>query len=216
MITLPKFTSKYRPSSVIDGEDCAINVPVIEQGLLIEDKMTMAGEAAAYQDKNPPEEAMRETLDTKVKGYRDPPVYSIEEIRKHDNPQDLWMIIYNKVYNITNFSQDHPGGAEVLFDCGGIDATEPFEDVGHLEHALNMLHPYYIGDLDYKYCVKYEILKKPKSKRQLKLDSKLKRNKIKKRNKLNKIIEHVSVIFLILLILITLLFYIHLQKSKWQ
>lgn len=84
--------------------------------------------------------------------------YSIEEVKRHELPDDLWMIIYNKVFNITQFAKDHPGGMEVLFDCGGVDATEPFEDVGHSDDALFMLAPYYVGDIineekrDYPKC----------------------------------------------------------------
>lgn len=73
--------------------------------------------------------------------------YTLEEVKRHEHPDDLWMIIYNKVFDITLFAQDHPGGKEVLFDCGGVDATEPFEDVGHSDDALFMLAPYFVGDV---------------------------------------------------------------------
>ena len=57
------------------------------------------------------------------------------------------MILYNKVYDITNFTSVHPGDVEVLLDCGGADATEAFEDVGHSDFAFQMLKPYLIGEL---------------------------------------------------------------------
>lgn len=73
--------------------------------------------------------------------------YSLADVKGHDTPQDLWMVIYNKVYDITNFSANHPGGMEVLVDCAGVDATTLFDDVAHLEVAVKMLLPYLVGEL---------------------------------------------------------------------
>lgn len=83
-------------------------------------------------------------------------IYTIDEVKRHDKPDDLWMIIYNKVYNLTNFSKIHPGDVEVLFDCGGTDGTEAFEDVGHSDFAYQMLRPYLIGELPIEEHKKYE------------------------------------------------------------
>ena len=83
-------------------------------------------------------------------------IYTCDEVKRHDKPDDLWMIIYNKVYNLTNFSKIHPGDVEVLFDCGGTDGTEAFEDVGHSDYAYQMLRPYLIGELPLQEHKKYE------------------------------------------------------------
>lgn len=72
-------------------------------------------------------------------------VYSAQEIRAHSLPQDLWMTIHGKVYDVTNFAPEHPGGVEVLLDCGGVDASEAFDDVAHSDLAREMLEPYFIG-----------------------------------------------------------------------
>ncbi|GMG19001.1 unnamed protein product [[Candida] boidinii] len=73
--------------------------------------------------------------------------FSLEEVSKHTSPDDIWMIIYDKVYHVESFLYSHPGGAEVLFDCAGVDATEQFEDVSHSDDAVNMLEPYYVGEI---------------------------------------------------------------------
>lgn len=57
------------------------------------------------------------------------------------------MVIHNKVYDVTTFMQEHPGGEEVLLDVLGIDATESFEDVGHSNDARELLKDYLLGDL---------------------------------------------------------------------
>lgn len=38
--------------------------------------------------------------------------------------QDVWMAIEGKVYDITNFMDDHPGGSEVMHDHAGKDGTD--------------------------------------------------------------------------------------------
>ncbi|KAM7406125.1 hypothetical protein PAMP_000524 [Pampus punctatissimus] len=73
--------------------------------------------------------------------------YTLEEIRVHNMNSDTWLIIHDKVYDITSFLEEHPGGEEVLLEQGGADATESFEDVGHSTDAREMLQQYYIGEL---------------------------------------------------------------------
>ncbi|KAI9303605.1 cytochrome b5-like heme/steroid binding domain-containing protein [Cunninghamella echinulata] len=75
-------------------------------------------------------------------------IYTHEEIAVHNTRDDLWMIIDNKVYDITPFIDEHPGGEEVLIDEGARDATGPFEDVGHSTDARDLLAKYLIGEVD--------------------------------------------------------------------
>ncbi|KAI8080205.1 cytochrome b5-like heme/steroid binding domain-containing protein [Gilbertella persicaria] len=75
-------------------------------------------------------------------------LFSYEEISKHNNRADLWMVIDGKVYDITPFQDEHPGGEEVLIDEGAKDATAAFDDIGHSDDARDLLKKYYIGDVD--------------------------------------------------------------------
>ncbi|CEP16286.1 hypothetical protein [Parasitella parasitica] len=74
--------------------------------------------------------------------------YSLDDVSKHNIKSDLWMTIHNKVYNITDFVLEHPGGEEVLLDEAGKDATESFEDIGHSDEAREILEKYLVGALD--------------------------------------------------------------------
>jgi len=69
------------------------------------------------------------------------------EIAAHSAKKDIYMIIHDKVYNVTSFVDEHPGGEEVLLDVGGQDATEAFEDVGHSDEAREILDGLLIGTL---------------------------------------------------------------------
>ncbi|KAJ0960102.1 hypothetical protein J5N97_000117 [Dioscorea zingiberensis] len=53
-----------------------------------------------------------------------------------------------KVYDVTKFLDDHPGGDDVLLSATGKDATDDFEDVGHSDNARDMLKDFYVGEID--------------------------------------------------------------------
>eukprot|EP01138_Halocafeteria_seosinensis_P015899 gb/GECG01016225.1/.p1 GENE.gb/GECG01016225.1/~~gb/GECG01016225.1/.p1 ORF type:complete len:143 (+),score=26.82 gb/GECG01016225.1/:1-429(+) len=73
--------------------------------------------------------------------------YRLQEVAQHTEESDCWMVIHDKVYDVTNFMADHPGGPEILLENAGKDATDEFEDTGHSQSARKMLPDYYIGEL---------------------------------------------------------------------
>ncbi|XP_009151679.1 cytochrome B5 [Brassica rapa] len=75
-------------------------------------------------------------------------VFTLEEVSQHTSNQDCWIVIDGKVYDVTKFLDDHPGGDEVILTSTGKDATDDFEDVGHSSTAKAMLDEYYVGDID--------------------------------------------------------------------
>ncbi|KAK9281299.1 hypothetical protein L1049_004196 [Liquidambar formosana] len=75
-------------------------------------------------------------------------VFTLAEVSEHNSPQDCWLVIDGKVYNVTKFLEDHPGGDEVLLSATGKDATDDFEDVGHSSSARAMMDEFYVGDID--------------------------------------------------------------------
>ncbi|KAG8133420.1 putative Cytochrome b5-like protein [Naja naja] len=54
--------------------------------------------------------------------------YKLEEVQKHNHSQSTWIIINRRIYDVTKFLEEHPGGEEVLREQAGADATESFED----------------------------------------------------------------------------------------
>ncbi|KAL7941837.1 hypothetical protein V8C42DRAFT_355260 [Trichoderma barbatum] len=73
--------------------------------------------------------------------------FSVEEIAIHKTRDDLWVMINGKVYDVSKYVRDHPGGADVLIDVAGTDATIAYEEVGHSEDADGILKSYLIGSV---------------------------------------------------------------------
>lgn len=75
------------------------------------------------------------------------PTYTLAQVAQHKSTDDLWMAIKGKVYNLTDFLDEHPGGEGVLQAYAGGDSTEQFEAVSHSTAAEELLEDYYVGDL---------------------------------------------------------------------
>jgi cytochrome b involved in lipid metabolism len=75
------------------------------------------------------------------------------EVAKHNNANDCWMIINNKVYDVTAYINSHPGGVAQITSGCGIDATQLFDTKGgrgapHSAAAQSILSSFYLGDLN--------------------------------------------------------------------
>eukprot|EP01084_Bolivina_argentea_P234290 394436_1 len=77
--------------------------------------------------------------------------YTAEDVSKHTSQDDCWLVIGNesnggpKVYDVTKYLDDHPGGAEVMLDVAGQNADEFCEDIGHTKEAREDLKKFLIG-----------------------------------------------------------------------
>ena len=76
-------------------------------------------------------------------------VISWEEIQEHHgDAETVWTVIHGKVYDMTKFLDEHPGGRAILVENAGLDSSEEFDDVGHSKDAQEMLDEYEIGRLE--------------------------------------------------------------------
>lgn len=70
-----------------------------------------------------------------------------QDVAEHNTKKDIYVVIHDKIYDCSQFIDEHPGGEEVLLDCAGQDATEAFEDVGHSDEARETLDKIQVGIL---------------------------------------------------------------------
>uniref|UniRef100_A0A6C0IYM7 Cytochrome b5 heme-binding domain-containing protein n=1 Tax=viral metagenome TaxID=1070528 RepID=A0A6C0IYM7_9ZZZZ len=74
--------------------------------------------------------------------------YQMQEVKKHDKADDAWIVIEDKVYDITDWVPIHPGGGVILKKLGQ-DATTTFMSVHPDPDFIkeNLLKKFYIGTL---------------------------------------------------------------------
>lgn len=71
------------------------------------------------------------------------------ELSKHDRPEDLWIAIQGKAYDVTGWGEIHPGGLLVLTVLGGRDATQQF-NAYHPNWVWARLKSFYIGQMEFQ------------------------------------------------------------------
>lgn len=78
--------------------------------------------------------------------------WSREEVAKHKTADDLWVIIQDqdtkewKVYDLTDYVDDHPGGMAIMYNAGG-DATKGFHGPQHPSTVHELAKDFCIGTL---------------------------------------------------------------------
>lgn len=77
--------------------------------------------------------------------------YTLAELGRHASTTSCWLLIGGRVYDVTTYLRNHPGGARTITPWCGKEATRAFatED-GRGEHstsAYQLLEDYYIGNL---------------------------------------------------------------------
>ena len=64
--------------------------------------------------------------------------FTLEEVAKHNTPEDCWIVIDSEVYDVTKFLKVHPGGRGPLLAFAGQNATNAFFEL----HKQNVLAKY--------------------------------------------------------------------------
>jgi fatty acid desaturase 2 (delta-6 desaturase) len=75
-------------------------------------------------------------------------MYTRAEVGQHKTPDDCWIIVNGKVYNVTKWLSRHPGGKRIIQHYAGEDASlavESFHNNKKLVHSY--MQKFYIGDI---------------------------------------------------------------------
>ncbi|CAJ0954918.1 unnamed protein product, partial [Mesorhabditis belari] len=137
-----------RPQAILPGR---INGQYIMEGLAAAFMFTLGGVGFILLDKVNEPQLQRKTrlalVGTAFGCVEMTRIITSEEVSQHNSKSSAWVIIKGKVYDVSKFLDEHPGGPEVLLEQAGKDATVPFLDVGHSSDAQQMLNDYLIGEL---------------------------------------------------------------------
>ncbi len=72
--------------------------------------------------------------------------YTLADVSAHNSKTSCWTAIEGRVYDITKYINQHPGGSAVLRGCG-VDGTRIFNNVGAHRGTIAGLDQYVIGPL---------------------------------------------------------------------
>jgi len=72
----------------------------------------------------------------------------MEEVAKHNSRESCWTVIRGEVYDLTQWIDKHPGGADKILALCGKDGTQAFEKKhGGQEKPEKALEQFEIGKL---------------------------------------------------------------------
>ncbi|GAA6060455.1 hypothetical protein JCM10212_000883 [Sporobolomyces blumeae] len=75
-------------------------------------------------------------------------IYTAEDVEAHSSASDCWVTYRGKVYDVTRFLEDHPGGDELILSYAGKDVEEVMDDPmehSHSDSAYSVLDEYQVG-----------------------------------------------------------------------
>jgi len=73
-------------------------------------------------------------------------VFTAAEVARHNTAADLWIILDGKVYDVTSYVEEHPGGEAILRNAGR-DSTKGFHGPQHPGRVFDIIEDFCIGAL---------------------------------------------------------------------
>jgi len=78
-------------------------------------------------------------------------IIPMSEVAQHNSKKDCWVVIHGKVYDMTQFAPEHPGGSHIIYSFKGKDGSRIFDTI----HTVDIFDKYTdvapcVGTLDPK------------------------------------------------------------------
>jgi cytochrome b involved in lipid metabolism len=73
--------------------------------------------------------------------------YTVEQVQAHNTSSDCWIIVDGKVFDITQFLNEHPGGKKILMKKAGKDASKEFKTFHNDSILKNVALPMQVGEI---------------------------------------------------------------------
>lgn len=75
-------------------------------------------------------------------------IYTSEDVSSHSSSSSCWISRRGRIYNVTGFLPDHPGGDDLILKYGGSDVDAIMGDPKEHEHsdsAYDMMEDFVVG-----------------------------------------------------------------------
>ncbi|EMD33160.1 hypothetical protein CERSUDRAFT_118222 [Gelatoporia subvermispora B] len=81
-----------------------------------------------------------------------------KEVATHNSRESCWIIVHGKVYDVTEFLDDHPGGSKIILKYAGKDATAEYDPI-HPPNAITDHLPAekHLGSVDPETVLKVKV-----------------------------------------------------------
>ncbi|KAL2831424.1 FMN-dependent dehydrogenase-domain-containing protein [Aspergillus cavernicola] len=70
------------------------------------------------------------------------PLIPFSELQRHATPEDCWIVVHSRIYDVTAFLDEHPGGSAIILKYAGTDASKAYDEV----HAPSMIEKTLTGE----------------------------------------------------------------------
>jgi flavocytochrome c len=101
--------------------ECTVYGTIVGQKLPIQSTIPTPLSAPSYPSQT-------ETSDDSSTNHKKRIITS-SELQKHNTPEDCWVAIHGIVYDLTEFAEEHPAGAQSIHELAGMDGTEAYAAV---------------------------------------------------------------------------------------
>lgn len=102
------------------------------------------------------------------------PLFSKTQLQSHNKENDVWVSLYHrKIYNVTSFLDEHPGGGDLILEYAGKDVTDILSDEishTHSETTYEILDENYLVGYLANEEEEKELLSNPKHQVDVKID----------------------------------------------
>lgn len=107
-----------------------------------------SGAKATWEKRISQEEVVEESTPAPTETSVEVAGITLEEVAKHNSPEDCWSAVNGKVYDLTKWVNQHPGGAGAIREICGRDGTSAFNGQHRGDGAAtSTLSNYFVGDL---------------------------------------------------------------------
>lgn len=132
----------------------ALSVFFLVTGFIFAEGFIFSAGKVAKEEKNSPiqniqnkDEISNSTKDVAIQEKPISFILSLSEVSKHNIESDCWITIRDKIYDVSSFLSQHPGGAKKIISQCGNEVSGLFASI-HSNFAWDLLKKYYIGDLN--------------------------------------------------------------------
>jgi L-lactate dehydrogenase (cytochrome) len=66
---------------------------------------------------------------------------TMQEVERHHTPDDCWVVLNGRVYDLSSFQKQHPGGSKIITDHAGKDVSNLFNAVHPKDIVQRLLTP---------------------------------------------------------------------------